>query len=390
MVLRGSHQAGDHQLPHVQTGARRALLREDIRTHPGLGCLCGKYKRMKHRGVVCDKCGVEVTKFQGATGADGPHRAGLARCSTSGSSRGLPSRIGHLLDISLRDLERILYFESYVVVDPGDTDLKEKELLSEERYRQLRLELGDVFVARMGAGAIKELLQRVDVDMLSEELRMIMKTETSQIKRQKAAKRLKVCDAFRRSGHHPDWMILDVIPVIHRSCVPSSRWTAAARDLRPERPLPARHQPQQPVEETAGAAGARGHRPQREAHAAGGGERPVRQRPARTRAQGVQQPSPQVALRHAQGQAGPLPAEPAGQARGLLRPLGGRRGCRSQAPPGRPSPRRWPSSSSSRSSTTGSKKGLASTVEAAKELVESGVTEVWDALGRSSATMRCS
>ena len=102
------------------------------------------------------------------------------------------------LQACLRDLERILYFESYVVIDPGDTDLKEKELLSEERFRQLRTELGDVFVARMGAGAIKELLQRVDVDMLAEELRMIMKTETSQIKRQKAAKRLKVCDAFRQ------------------------------------------------------------------------------------------------------------------------------------------------------------------------------------------------
>ncbi len=196
-------------------------------------CLCGKYKRMKHRGVVCDKCGVEVTKSKVRRERMG-HIELASPVSHVWFFKGLPSRIGHLLDISLRDLERILYFESYVVIDPGDTDLKEKELLSEERYRQLRTELGDVFVARMGAGAIKELLQRVDVDMLAEELRMIMKTETSQIKRQKAAKRLKVCDAFRRSGHRPDWMILDVIPVIPpelRPLVPLDGGRFATSDL---------------------------------------------------------------------------------------------------------------------------------------------------------------
>jgi DNA-directed RNA polymerase subunit beta' len=196
-------------------------------------CLCGKYKRMKHRGVVCDKCGVEVTKSKVRRERMG-HIELASPVSHVWFFKGLPSRIGHLLDISLRDLERILYFESYVVIDPGETELKEKELLSEERYRALRGEHGDVFVARMGAGAIKELLQRVDVDMLSEELRMIMKTETSQIKRQKAAKRLKVCDAFRRSGHRPDWMILDVIPVIPpelRPLVPLDGGRFATSDL---------------------------------------------------------------------------------------------------------------------------------------------------------------
>ena len=196
-------------------------------------CLCGKYKRMKHRGVVCDKCGVEVTKSKVRRERMG-HIELASPVSHVWFFKGLPSRIGHLLDISLRDLERILYFESYVVVDPGETDLKEKELLSEERYRAVRAEHGDVFVARMGAGAIKELLQRVDVDMLAEELRMIMKTETSQIKRQKAAKRLKVCDAFRRSGHRPDWMILDVIPVIPpelRPLVPLDGGRFATSDL---------------------------------------------------------------------------------------------------------------------------------------------------------------
>src|SRR5512138_2480984 len=196
-------------------------------------CLCGKYKRMKHRGVVCDKCGVEVTKSKVRRERLG-HIALATPVSHVWFFKGLPSRIGHLLDISLRDLERILYFESYVVIDPGETDLREKELLSEERYRALRGEHGDVFVARMGAGAIKELLQRVDVEMLAEELRMIMKTETSQIKRQKAAKRLKVCDAFRRSGHRPEWMILDVIPVIPpelRPLVPLDGGRFATSDL---------------------------------------------------------------------------------------------------------------------------------------------------------------
>src|SRR6184192_2123359 len=196
-------------------------------------CACGKYKRMKFAGVVCDKCGVEVTRERVRRERMG-HIELASPVSHVWFFKGLPSRIGHLLDISLRDLERILYFESYVVIDPGETDLKEKELLSEERYRALRAEHGDVFVARMGAGAIKELLERVDVEMLAEELRMIMKTETSQIKRQKAAKRLKVCDAFRRSGHRPEWMILDVIPVIPpelRPLVPLDGGRFATSDL---------------------------------------------------------------------------------------------------------------------------------------------------------------
>src|SRR5262250_2457430 len=196
-------------------------------------CACGKYKRMKFAGVICDKCGVEVTRARVRRERMG-HIELASPVSHVWFFKGLPSRIGHLLDISLRDLERILYFESYVVIDPGETELNEKSLLSEERYRALRSEHGDVFVAKMGAGAIKELLERVDVDMLAEELRMIMKTETSQIKRQKAAKRLKVCDAFRRSGHRPEWMILDVIPVIPpelRPIVPLDGGRFATSDL---------------------------------------------------------------------------------------------------------------------------------------------------------------
>ena len=141
-------------------------------------CLCGKYKRMKHRGVVCDKCGVEVTASRVRRERMG-HIELASPVSHVWFFKGLPSRIGHLLDISLRDLERILYFESYVVIDPGDTELKEKELLSEERYRELRDAVRRRrFVAKMGAEAIKELLRRIDVDELSEELRVVMRTET--------------------------------------------------------------------------------------------------------------------------------------------------------------------------------------------------------------------
>src|SRR5947208_2726763 len=198
-------------------------------------CLCGKYKRMKHRGVICDKCGVEVTKSKVRRERMG-HIELASPVSHVWFFKGLPSRIGHLLDISLRDLERILYFESYVVIDSGDLagTINEKELLPEEKYRELRSQNGDVFVAKMGAEAIKELLKHVNVEELSDELRLIMRTETSQIKKLKAAKRLKVVDAFRKSGHRPEWMILDVIPVIPpelRPLVPLDGGRFATSDL---------------------------------------------------------------------------------------------------------------------------------------------------------------
>src|SRR6186713_1414138 len=197
-------------------------------------CLCGKYKRMKHRGVVCDKCGVEVTRSRVRRERMG-HIELAAPVSHVWFFKGLPSRIGHLLDLSLRDLERILYFESYVVIDPGDTELSERELVAEERYRELRDQYGDgAFEARMGAEAIKELLSRIDVDELAEELRIIMKTDNSQIRRLKAAKRLKVVDAFRKSSNRPEWMILDVIPVIPpelRPLVPLDGGRFATSDL---------------------------------------------------------------------------------------------------------------------------------------------------------------
>ena len=196
-------------------------------------CLCGKYKRMKYRGVVCDKCGVEVTLSKVRRERLG-HIELASPCSHVWFFKGLPSRIGHLLDISLRDLERVLYFEAYVVIDTGEAPVKPGELLNEERYRNLIQEFPGKFRAMMGAEAIKELLKRVDIEEIAEILRAAMKTETSQLKRIKYAKRLKVVDAFRKSGNKPEWMILDVIPVIPpelRPLVPLDGGRFATSDL---------------------------------------------------------------------------------------------------------------------------------------------------------------
>ena len=196
-------------------------------------CLCGKFKRMKHRGVICDKCGVEVTQSKVRRERMG-HIQLASPVSHVWFFKGLPSRIGHLLDITLRDLERILYFEAYVVIDPGETSLKERELLSEDRYRSLREEHGERFTAKMGAEAIKELLKRMEIDSLADELRQLMKEVTSVQKRIKTAKRLRVVNAFRRSGNRPEWMILDVVPVIPpelRPLVPLDGGRFATSDL---------------------------------------------------------------------------------------------------------------------------------------------------------------
>ena len=197
-------------------------------------CLCGKYKRMKHRGVVCDKCGVEVTQSKVRRERLG-HIELASPCSHVWFFKGLPSRIGHLLDITLRDLEKILYFETYIVVDPGDVpDLKEKDLLNDERYRELMREYPHQFVAKMGAEAIKDLLMKIDVEELVTDLRLKMKEENSQQKKLKYSKRLKVSNSFLRSRNHPEWMILDVIPVIPpelRPLVPLDGGRFATSDL---------------------------------------------------------------------------------------------------------------------------------------------------------------
>ncbi len=198
-------------------------------------CLCGKYKRMKHRGVICDKCGVEVTLSKVRRERLG-HIELASPCSHVWFFKGLPSRIGHILDISLRDLESVLYFEAYVVVEPGEAPVKDREVIKDEaKYRELdQAHRASGFKAMMGAEAIKELLKRVEVETLSVELREKMRSETSVQKRLKYAKRLKVVEAFRKSGNKPQWMILDVIPVIPpelRPLVPLDGGRFATSDL---------------------------------------------------------------------------------------------------------------------------------------------------------------
>ena len=197
-------------------------------------CLCGKYKRMKHRGVICDKCGVEVTLSRVRRERLG-HIELASPCSHVWFFKGLPSRIGYLLDISLRELERVLYFEAYVVVDAGElAEIKQAEVITDERKRQLDAESPGKFVAMMGAEGIKELLKKVDVESLSVEIREKMKTEASAQKKLKFAKRLRVTESFRKSGNKPEWMILDVLPVIPpelRPLVPLDGGRFATSDL---------------------------------------------------------------------------------------------------------------------------------------------------------------
>jgi len=196
-------------------------------------CLCGKYKRQKFKGVICDKCGVEVTKKAVRRERMG-HIALASPVSHVWFFKGVPSRIGYLLDIPLKDLERVLYFEAYTVTDPGDTGLKEREILGEDKYREYKLEFGERFKAQMGAEAIKELLKNVDIEALAIELRHNMKTEASTQKRLKIAKRLKVTEAFKRSSNKPEWMILDVVPVLPpelRPLVPLDGGRFATSDL---------------------------------------------------------------------------------------------------------------------------------------------------------------
>jgi DNA-directed RNA polymerase subunit beta' len=197
-------------------------------------CNCGKYKRMKHRGVVCEKCGVEVIQAKVRR-----ERMGHISLATPVAHiwflKSLPSRIGNLLDIPLKDLEKVLYCEAYIVIDPKQSGLSKCELLTEERYGKLLDELGfDAFDAGMGAEAILQLLRDLDIVSLAETLRAEMREITSEAKRKKVAKRLKVVEAFRESGNKPEWMMLTIIPVIPpdlRPLVPLDGGRFATSDL---------------------------------------------------------------------------------------------------------------------------------------------------------------
>ncbi|RII25894.1 MAG: DNA-directed RNA polymerase subunit beta' [Geobacter sp.] len=196
-------------------------------------CNCGKYKRMKHRGIVCEKCGVEVIPSKVRR-----ERLGHIDLATPVAHiwflKSLPSRIGNLLDITLKDLEKVLYFEAYVVIDPRNTGMVVGEILSEDQYQKAMDEHGGQFDAGMGAAAIREFLKALDLDGLAETLRVEMLEATSEAKRKKTAKRLKVVEAFKSSGNKPEWMILECIPVLPpelRPLVPLDGGRFATSDL---------------------------------------------------------------------------------------------------------------------------------------------------------------
>src|ERR1700755_3527729 len=197
-------------------------------------CLCGKYKRMKYKGIICEKCSVEVTLSRVRR-----ERMGHIELATPVAHicflKSLPSRIGLLLDMTLKDLERILYFEYYVVLEPGLTALKDRQLLSEDEYLKAQDEYGqDSFTAMIGAEAIRELLKGLELEKLDAQLRAEMQETESDIKHKKLAKRLKIVEAFRFSGNKPEWMILTVVPVIPpdlRPLVPLDGGRFATSDL---------------------------------------------------------------------------------------------------------------------------------------------------------------
>jgi DNA-directed RNA polymerase subunit beta' len=196
-------------------------------------CSCGKYKRIRYRGVICDRCGVEVTQAKVRRERMG-HVELAVPVSHIWFFKGVPSRIGHLLNVSVRDLERVLYYESYVVTDPGNTGLKEKELLTEDMYADLTADPKNKFDAKMGAEAIRDLLAKIDLDELASELRTVVKMETSVQRKKETLKRLRVVEAFRQSGNKPDWMILEVVPILPpdlRPLVPLEGGRFATSDL---------------------------------------------------------------------------------------------------------------------------------------------------------------
>ena len=297
-------------------------------------CSCGKYKRIKHRGVVCDRCGVEVTLARVRRERMGHIELAVPVCHIW-FFKCMPSRIGLVLDMTARNLERVIYYEDYMVIDPGSTPLKQNQLLSEHEYREARETYGpEAFVAKMGAEAVRDALAKVDLGKQIDHLQTGDDRDQEQANPQEDRQAHQAAPGFavlqepagmddphRAAGH----------PAGPAPAGPAGR--RPFRHLRSQRSLSPRHQPQQPVEEPAPAQDAGSHHPQRKAHAAGSRRRAVRQRPPWPRGHRRRQPRLEVAQRHAQGQERALPPEPARQARRLLRPFRHRHRSRTQAPP---------------------------------------------------------
>ena len=196
-------------------------------------CLCGKYKRLKFKGVTCEKCGVEVTLSKVRRERMG-HIDLASPVAHIWFLKSLPSRLGMVLDMTLRDIERILYFEAFVVTDPGLTSLQRRQLLTEEDYYENLDEYGEEFEAKMGAEGVRELLRTLDIENEIQVLRQELESTSSDTKIKKIAKRLKVLEAFQRSGMKLEWMIMDVLPVLPpdlRPLVPLDGGRFATSDL---------------------------------------------------------------------------------------------------------------------------------------------------------------
>lgn len=234
VVLRRDQEAGNHQLSYVQAGTRWSLLRAHFRPIKDYECLCGKYKRMKYKGIICEKCGVEVTLSRVRRERMG-HIELAAPVAHIWFLKSLPSRISTLLDMTLKDVERVLYFENYIVTEPGLTSMKQNQLLSEEEYMIAVDEFGeDQFTAMIGAEAIYEMLASMNLEKIAGDLRAELAETTSDLKQKKFMKRLKIVENFMESGNRPEWMIMKVVPVIPpdlRPLVPLDGGRFATSDL---------------------------------------------------------------------------------------------------------------------------------------------------------------
>ena len=196
-------------------------------------CTCGKYKRIKHKGIICDRCGVEVTRSSVRRERMG-HIELACPVSHVWFFKVMPSRIGALLGISSRDLEKVIYYEEYIVIDPGETPLKKLDLLPEDKYKEYRDKFGQKFTAKMGAEAVKDLLKEIELDKLSAKLKREIKDSKSDITQKKSSKLLRLIEAFKGSGNKSEWMILDILPVIPpdlRPLVPLDGGRFATSDL---------------------------------------------------------------------------------------------------------------------------------------------------------------
>ena len=300
-------------------------------------CLCGKYKRLKHRGVICEKCGVEVTLAKVRRERMG-HIELASPVAHIWFLKSLPSRLGLVLDMTLRDIERVLYFEAYVVDRSGPHAAQARAAPDRGRLpRQGRGVRRRLLSAAMGAEGIRALLRALDlnkeIDTLQEGARGHLERREDQEVRQAAegARRLQGLEHQARLDDHGS-----AAGAAAGAAPARSAGRRPLRDLRSERSVSPRHQPEQPAEAPAGAESARDHRAQREAHAAGSGRLAARQRPPRQGDDRRQQAAAEVARRHDQGQGRPLPPEPARQARRLLRPLGDRGRPAAEAAPVRP------------------------------------------------------